>query len=226
MKDGKQPLTEQESLKLITEMIHTAKSSFHEDGTSAILWGSVVGVCGIVSFLENYFKWSLGFDIWTLALIAIIPQVYISIKEKKQRVVKTYTEAYMGAIWLVYGISLFALVFYFNVIANVANDALLAKGQTLFIQSADGSMQQTKPFPPSYASLLILIYGIPTLTTGIARKFKPMIYGGALCYGLFVLSCYTNSSIDLLLNGIAGIFNWLIPGIILRKRFYANRTKQ
>lgn len=225
MKDEKQ-FTEQESLKLITEMINTAKSSFHEDGTSAILWGSVVGVCGIVSFLENYFNWSLGFDIWTLALVAIIPQVYISIKEKKQRVVKTYTEAYMGAIWLVYGISLFALVFYFNVISNVTNEALLQKGQTLFLQSADGSMQQIKPYPPSYASLLILIYAIPTLTTGIARKFKPMLYAGIFCYVLFVVSCYTSAAIDLLLNGVAGICNWLIPGIILRRRFYATRTKQ
>ena len=40
-------LNEKESLSLISEMIQKAKSSFHESGTSAILWGSVTAVCAI-----------------------------------------------------------------------------------------------------------------------------------------------------------------------------------
>ena len=36
--------SERQSLQLITNMIQKAKHSFHENGTSAILWGSVVNM--------------------------------------------------------------------------------------------------------------------------------------------------------------------------------------
>jgi hypothetical protein len=78
-------LTEQESLRLITEMIHKAKSSFHESGTSAILWGSVVAIAGFTSFAERFWNFSIGFDIWLLVLAAFIPQLIISIKESKHK---------------------------------------------------------------------------------------------------------------------------------------------
>ena len=58
--------SEQESLKLISEMIQKAKHSFHENGTSAILWGSVVGIAGIISFAELFWHFYIGFDIWLL----------------------------------------------------------------------------------------------------------------------------------------------------------------
>ena len=76
----------------------------------------------------------------------------------------------------------------------------------------------------SQVSLLILLYGIPTLTTGIARKFKPMVFGGILCYVFFFISLFTETKWDLLLNGFAGIFCWLIPGIILRKKYLKSKV--
>ena len=80
-----QKLTEQESLQIITEMIQKAKSNFHTSGTSAILWGSVVGIAGLVSFAEMNWHFDIGFDIWLLVLAAIIPQVFITIKEKRNK---------------------------------------------------------------------------------------------------------------------------------------------
>jgi hypothetical protein len=56
------------------------------------------------------------------------------------------------------------------------------------------------------------------MVTGIATKFKPMLYGAILCYIFFIISCFTAHEYDMLLNGLAGIFNWLIPGLILRSR--------
>ena len=94
--------TEQESLKLITEMIGKTKSHFHESGASIILWGTVVGFCAIVSFIQSFWHFSIGFDVWILTLVAIIPQVWIGIKESKSKVVKTYQESYVDIIWIVY----------------------------------------------------------------------------------------------------------------------------
>ncbi len=214
------PLSEQESLKLITDMIQKAKGShFHEDGTSAILWGSVVGFCGLLTFAERYWNFRAGFDVWILTLIALIPQVYISIKESKNRVVKTHQQQVLDAVWIVYTISIFAVIAYLNIIPSSTERLLTAEGTQLFKKAGDTPMQPFKMFVPSSNSLLIIIYAIPTLVTGLSCNFKPMIWGGIACYIFFAISLYANTTYDNLLNGLAGIGNWLIPGLILRIRY-------
>lgn len=216
-------LSRQESLQLITEMISKAKAHFHESGTSAILWGSVVGIAGLVSFAELYWNFTIGFDIWLLVLAAIIPQVFIGIKESRRRKVVSHTEAAVDAAWLAYGISIFALVFYLNIVPGVTDKILAQEGVSLLRTGPDGSTAQFRYFIPSYGSLLLLLYAIPTLATGIAHKFRPMFWAAILCYIFFIISCFTPRTYDMLLNGLAGIFNWLIPGLILRRRFHRHQ---
>ena len=86
-----------------------------------------------------------------------------------------------------------------------------------------GVIKPLHPFVLSQGSLLLILYGIPTLITGIARKFTPMLIGGILCYIMFVISIYTVNKYDFLMNGIAAIFNWLIPGFILRSKYLQDR---
>lgn len=217
-------LTEQESLQLITEMIHKAKSNFHESGTSAILWGTVVGIAGLVSFAQRFWHFEIGFDIWFIVLAAFIPQMIISIREGKSRRVLTYEESSMNAIWLVYGISIFVLNFYLSVVPGVSDRIFSEAGQELLLK--DLKTGETKHYVPgimSGSSLLLLLYAIPTLAVGIARKFYPMIIGGVLCYVYFLVSCFTITTYDYLFNGIAGISCWLIPGLILRNRYQKAR---
>ena len=217
--NNQKELTGDESLQLITEMISKAKHSYHENGSSAILWGSVVAVCGFVMFAELYFNLYIGFDIWLLTLVAFVPQIFISINERRNRKVISHTEAAMNNIWAVYAISMFALVFYFNVVPGIADRFLASEGTKIIVMKPDGSASDFHYSVPSVGSLLILMYAIPTFATALAYKFKPMIYGSILCYSFFILSCFTSSAYDMLLNGLAGIFNWLIPGLILRRRF-------
>src|SRR6476469_9544850 len=217
------PMSEQESLRVITEMIQRAKGSFHEDGTSAILWGSVVGFAGLMSFAERYFHFYIGFDVWLLTLFAIIPQIFISIREGKRRQTKSYYESSVDAIWIVYGISIFALIFYFNITQYTTPYLMHKEGEYLYVHLANGTTKQLENFIPSASSLLILLFGIPTLTTGIERRFRPMFWRGIGCYVLFIISLFTNNVFDQLLCGIAGIVNWLIPGLILRKKYYSEK---
>lgn len=217
--ENEKVLTGDESLQLITEMISKARRSYHENGSSAILWGSVVAVCGFVMFVELYFNFYIGFDIWLLTLAAFIPQIFISINERRNRQVISHTEAAMNNIWVVYAISMFALVFYFNVVPGITDRFLASEGTKVVVTKPDGSASNFHYNVPSVGSLLILMYAIPTFATALAYKFKPMIYGSVLCYAFFILSCFTSSAFDMLLNGLAGIFNWLIPGLILRRRF-------
>ncbi|MES2881509.1 MAG: hypothetical protein V4676_05125 [Bacteroidota bacterium] len=211
-------ISEQESLRLITEMINKAKTGFHESGSSAILWGSVIAFCGLISFAQLTWNFSVGFDVWLLTLFAFIPQAYITIAERKNKRVVSHIEQAMNAIWIVYAISIFALVFYFNTVPAATDKLLAAEGVSLSKTTADGTTAAFKYLIPSSGSLLLLLYAIPTLATGIACKFKPMTIAAVLCYAFFIISCFVPTAYDMLLNGAAGIFNWLLPGIILRRR--------
>ena len=212
-------LTEQESLQLITEMIQKAKSSFHESGTSAILWGTVTSIAGLLSFSQQYFNFSIGVDIWLLVLFAIIPQIFISIKENKVKTFRSYEERAIDAIWIVYGISIGCFIFYLNVVPIISAKFFAAEHSI--------TVDQLKDFPAyifSSASVFLILYAIPTLATGIISKFKPMLIGGVISYILFFISCYTSSTWDMLLLGLAGILNWLIPGLILRNRYLKGKV--
>ena len=76
-------MTEKESLELISKMINKAKNSYHDSGIGPILWGSVITLCSLVTYFQIRFQFKLPFDIWLLTLIAIVPQIFIVAKEKK-----------------------------------------------------------------------------------------------------------------------------------------------
>jgi len=210
-------MNEQESLRLITQMINKAKNSFYDTGVGPILWGSVVAFCSLVSWAERYYNFDLPFDIWLLTLVAILPQVYISIKEKKKRQAKSYNDVAMDYIWLCFGISIFLVIHinsaFVHQLADVYQEYKTATGKW----PAFGLS--------SYASsLMLLLYGFPTIITGAIMKFKPMLWGGVACWLCCVISVYTTTTVDMLLTAFAAIVMWLVPGIILWRRFQKKKA--
>jgi hypothetical protein len=53
-------LTEQQSLELITRMINKAKSDYRGTGIGALMWGTIITVCALVSFVNYYQRWPWG----------------------------------------------------------------------------------------------------------------------------------------------------------------------
>jgi hypothetical protein len=200
---------EKESLKLITDMINKTKQSFHDTGISPILWGAVIMICSLVTFFQVIYKFTLPVDVWILTFIAIIPQVIISIKESKNKKVKTYNDIALDVVWICFGISMFILMhsingFYFG----IQNDL----GEGLLKNSSFRLYNYTSPF-------FLMIYGFPTIITGAIMKFKPMLYGGIFCWLMSIITVYTNGKIDLLLIALSVCLAWFIPGIILNARY-------
>ncbi len=224
MADQKQ-MTEQESLDLITNMIQKAKGSYHETGIGSLLWGTVVTLASVITYFERTYDFYIGFDIWLIVLAAIIPQIVISIQEKKSNKVKKYEDDALNAVWLVFGITIFGLNIYQMIVPDVTNEFLKQEGWQLTKHYLN-SNQPDEPistFTPSIYSLFILIYALPTLVTGVVKKFKPMLYGGLITYGLFIWSCFTISEYDFLLGGFAALICWFIPGVILRRKYLAQQ---
>lgn len=183
-------MTQQESLLLIGEMISKVKRSYITKGIASIVWGILIIVCSLLTWVQIYYKIDFGFDVWVFLFIALILQIYFSIKEKKKRKYIAHDEQTMSYVWSSFGICMFILSFY-N--AKYGNDHV--------------------------TSLFMMLYGLPTFITGGIFKFRPMIVGGLLCWGLSIVALFTSIATAMLFMAVCGLVAWLIPGIILWNRY-------
>jgi hypothetical protein len=205
-------LTTTDSLKLINEMIGKAKNSYHDSGISPMLWGSIIILCSLVNYYTTTNKINLPFDIWLLTIVAIVPQVIISMREKKVRKFVNYNDEVLGYIWMTFGISM-ALI-------NITNNAVFAalKPSAIAYKQLAGTAMEFR-FSNFILTYLLILYSIPTLVTGLISKYKPMIVGGIIFWCCTAISIKTNFETDLLLTAIGAFFGWLLPGILLFKRY-------
>lgn len=188
-----QTFNEHESLKLITEMIGKAKQSYIKKGIASIVWGILIILCSLVTWAKVQYNFNIGFDIWLLTFFAVIPQIYFSAKEKKQKKFVAHDDDTMTFVWTAFGICIFIATFYSSKYGNT-----------------------------EISTIFMMLYGIPTFITGGIFKFKPMIFGGLICWVFSIISIYSPTSTDMLLMASCGLFAWLIPGIIL----WTNYKKQ
>jgi hypothetical protein len=212
MSQTEKQLTEKESLDLIAQMIRKAKNSYHNTGIGAMMWGAVVAVCSLVRLSEIQFHYKLPFDIYLLTFIAIIPQVFITIKEKKERKVKSYDDSYMDYLWLGFGISIFLLV-------HTSNQLSAAWSSWAGEYSHLTGKQASFRFYEFISPLFLMLYGMPTFVTGAACKFRPMLWGGIFCWVCSVITVYTPIKIDLLLTALSAMVAWFIPGIMMEREY-------
>ena len=183
-------LTSQESLALITEMISRARRDYLDTGLSALLWGSVIIICSLATFVNHYLKWPILDYIWFLTVAAVVPQIIIAIREVKKRKHRAHNEPLMNGLWISFGVSMFVLSFVLNA------------------------------YPMRQATAIFLtVYGIPTFTNGIGRGFKPMLIGGVVCWILAILSLYNTYPNTMLYLTAGALVAWFIPGLILRRRY-------
>ncbi len=197
MPEKENEMTGQESLKLISEMIVKAKRSYITTGAASIVWGILIVICSLLTWYQIYAQVSFGFDVWLLVFVALLPQIYFSIKEKQKKNFVGHDEKIMTYVWSTFAICIFILSFYNS-------------------KFGDNNGNST--------ALFMLLYGIPTFITGGVCNFKPMITGGLICWILSVASMFTNMATDMLFMAACGLFAWLIPGIILWKRYKKQQT--
>ena len=189
-------MTEEESLRLIGEMIGKVKRSYVTKGIASIVWGVLIIICSLLTWAQVYFKIDFGFDVWILVFLPVIPQIYFSIKEKKERKFVAHDEQTMSYVWSSFGICIFILSFY---------------------NSKFGNDHTT--------TLFMMLYGLPTFITGGIFKFKPMILGGLICWVLSIVALFTSLATAMLFMAVCGLVAWLIPGIILWKRYVKLQQK-
>ena len=189
-------LTEQQSLEIITQMINKAKEDYEETGIGALLWGSLVTFCALITFGNFYWHITIFYFVWFLTLFALIPQIIISVRTAKRKKYKTYRDEAMAAIWISFGVALFLVAIY-----------------------------SSKYELPNAGALFMIVYGIPTFATGYIHQFKPMIIGGIVFWVCAAICFYVQFPYIMLFIAASSIIAWIIPGLILRRR-YLNAKKK
>jgi hypothetical protein len=184
----------QESLNLINETINKAKTSYHDRGIGPILWGCVITVCGLVSFYASKYNIYWLYNVWFLTIIAVVPQIIISAREKKEKKFVSFTDTATSAIWITFGFSMLVL----SIIENI---------------------MRAKYNLGMHSAVYMLVYGVPTIITGLICKLKPMIFGGILCWLFAIASTFVPYPYPLLFMAASAIAAWLIPGLMLNAEY-------
>ena len=188
-------LSHEESMRLINTMISKAKKSYVTKGIAPMVWGLLIVICSIITWAQLQYNFTIKFDIWLLLIVALVLQVFFAIKERKQRRFTSYEETATGFVWMAFGISIFLVSFY-----------------------------NAKYGTSESSTLIMILYGIPTFITGGLVKFRPLIIGGIICWVISFISVFTEVKIDMLLMAACGLFAWIIPGIILWKRYQKRKA--
>lgn len=192
MANSERPLTQAESLALITSMINKAKEKVTESGTLYLAWGWLILFCCLVQFSAlHFFNYPNAYFVWISTWLLLIYQFYYIRKKRKSRKVKTYMREINGYVWAVFFICL-VLIF--------------------FIQIKLNTYQTFNP-------ILLVMYGMPTFLSGIILKFKPLVIGAVCCWILSVICVFTPLEYQMLLISLAIIAGWIVPGYILKQKF-------
>jgi hypothetical protein len=193
-------ITEAQSLIIIKEMIKVSKNKLKRDGILFIVWGWVLLYVSLTGFVERSLEPTVGIrnilNILAIAfpLMAGLFSVYYLLKESRK--VQTYIGISLRYVW----ISLFVCMVLVNLI------------QFNVLHSINFELQ--------HPVFMVLMAFAVTVTGGILRN--RMITIGGVIFGILALTAsYLPIKEQLLIESIAWIIAFIIPGHIL----FATREK-
>jgi hypothetical protein len=190
------PLSEQESLLIIQQMIQTAKQEQKDNGKGWIVWGWLLFFASVFTFFNLKLKWVSTYFFWNLfggvalilLLFATIRLLFIKPKEK----VRTYTKDLFEKLNI--GFFIFLLLIIFSINLGVS--------------------------PVKGFALLLGLYGFWMLVYGAALNFKPSIIGAFITWSLAFTGLFVQTfEWTMLLHALAVLCGYIIPGHIAYAEF-------
>jgi hypothetical protein len=188
-----QDFSAKDSLQLIESMISKAQNRFSENGHLYLLWGWVILLCSITSFVSVYFfgNFKMLMYVWMLTIPTVIYQMVYLSRVKKNTTVRTYADEIISYVWVV-----------FVIMGFLVGIIIGRSGQ-----------------PQLFNPLILMLYGMPTFLCGIILKFVPLRIGAVSCWVLALVSVFVPYHFSFLLLAVAVIVTWIVPGYLLRSRF-------
>ena len=198
MEDEK--MTQQESLQIIQQMIQTAKLEQKDDGKGWIIWGWLLFLASVVTYINLKFEWLSTFFFWNLfglfTLLLLGYETFRYIFKKRKEPVRTYTKDLFEKLNIGFFISLMLIIFSMNL-----------------------GVHPIKGF-----ALLLGLYGFWILIYGAVLNFKPSIIGAYITWAFAFASLFVSSfEHTMLLHASAVLCGYIIPGHLAYKEF--NKVK-
>ncbi|HEV7232093.1 MAG TPA: hypothetical protein VGO45_12225 [Bacteroidia bacterium] len=196
MEEREQEMSGEESLRLITEMVQTAKTGIRDNGFFYLFWGWLVFVASLSQYALMVILHSPYNDLpWAVLMpLGGIVSVVYGRKKKKAMRVRTYLDQFMGYALIAFLISLFTILFF---------------------------MFQTRQPHLAYP-LIMMVYGAWLFISGGALQFRPLLIGGCINWILSLVSMFVSFEWQLLILALAVLLGYIIPGHLLK----ANYNKQ
>lgn len=181
-------LNPKESLELIAETIAKTKENFKYQSFYYLIWGWLVAGASLSQYvLINFTEFEMNYLPWPILMsLGAIITIIYSIRLGRVSQTETYLGNFIKNLWIVLGIS-----FIFMLFISIKLEFWPAPG-------------------------VLLLAGIGTMVSGLTMKFKPLIFGGIIFAVFTIVTLYFRGPEQLILNAIAIIFGYLIPGYLLK----------
>ena len=196
MEESSKILSPEDSLKLIEKFISNYRNNYRSDSYYFLLWGWIIALASVSHFvllrvlitLEKYNLINLLSAVnWGLFIILGYVLLFTHIRRMStQKIIRSHLDKFMTALWQTTGWVLLLVV-------------LISLKLS----------EYTTPF-------ILTIVGMATFLNGRIIRFDPLKWGGIVFFIFAILSAFVINEYQLLVNAVAIILGYIIPGYMLR----------
>lgn len=186
MESTEKELTQEESLRIIHEMISAAKNDVKADSFIFLLWGWLVFVASIAQFVLILMEKEYNSMPWMLMPIGGVITVIYSVRKGKRDKTKTNVTESLKYTWIAFTAALFIIMFF-------------------------NTMEIWQVLP-----CIMVLYGMGLFLSGGAIQFKPLIAGGIFCWVCAIAGFEIQNMYQLLILAAAVFGGYIVPGYLLQ----------
>lgn len=191
MNQDEKEFTPQDSLYIIRSMIESTRHSLYDSSPYFLLWGWAVMIACLSQFMLMVFEVPNHSLPWGIIIPVTLVLYFIMVfKKTKKEKVKTFVGEANSFLWTALGSCFCVFPFIFSKIG----------------------WQYCLPF-------YILIYGVGTNVSGRLMNYKPLVYGGIICFPLAAFAPFVAYNFQLLIASTAILVSYIIPGHMLRAHY-------
>ncbi len=185
--------TPQDHLRIIYEMIDNAKEDFREGAFYYLLWGWLVLIASLATFVFLKLGWgNHSFYAWPVLMgSGGIIALARGFRTSRTARVQTYVSTATMYLWIGFSISLLLIL-------------------TAYLW---GKLPYDATYP-----IFIVFYGLGAFVSGGILRFRPLVVGGLLSWAIAAFAFAVPFEYQLLLTALSVAVSWLTPGYLLKMK--------